>query len=78
MTNYGDDFNRAVATELRAERARTQQTVSDLVAQTGLSKSAVLNYLNGHRDIPVPALMDLCRALGVDPHVIFERAEQSL
>lgn len=76
MGNYGDAFNAAVAEELRAQRARTKQTIQDLVDATGLSKSAVLNYLNGKRDIPVPMLVELCRALDVSPRVIFENAEK--
>ena len=78
MTTYGDAFSQAVAAELRAERGRRQMTLAALVQASGLSKSGLLNYLNGARDIPVPALVDLCAALGVDPRVIFERAQDSL
>lgn len=78
MGTYGDTFNAAVAAELRAQRAKTRLTVDGLVAVTGYAKSTVLNYLNGKRDIPLPALAELCRALGVDPRVIFERAEQAV
>lgn len=75
MGTYGDAFNAAVAAELRAERGRKQLTIDSLVTTTGLSKSAVLNYLNGKRDIPTPALVELARALDVDPRLVFERAE---
>lgn len=78
MGTYGDTFNAAVAAELRAERGRNKVTIDWLVATTGLSKSAVLNYLNAKRDIPTPAFVELCRALSVSPRVIFERAEESL
>ncbi len=78
MGNYGDSFNAAVAAELRAERGRTMITIDALVENTGLSKSAVLNYLNNKRDIPTPAFVELCRALGISPRVIFERAEESV
>lgn len=74
MTDYGTAYAGAVAAELRAERGRTQITVASIVTATGLSKSAVINYLNGKRDIPIPALMDICRALGVDARAIFDRA----
>lgn len=53
-------------------------TIDSLVLATGLSKSAVLNYLNGKRDIPTSALAEISRALDVDPHEIFERAFSSL
>lgn len=70
-------FARAVADELRAERAKKNMTIADVVAAAGLSKSAVLHYLNGQRDIPIPALVALCSALRISPTVIFERAEES-
>lgn len=78
MGTYGDEFNAAVAAELRAERGRNKVTVDALAAAAGLSKSAVLNYLNNKRDIPTPAFVEMCNALGVSPRVIFERAEQAL
>lgn len=78
MGTYGDTFNAAVAAELRAERGRSQLTIDALVQATGLSKSAVLNYLNGKRDIPTPAFMELASALGADPRVIFDRAYEAI
>lgn len=76
MGTYGTAYNDAVAAELRGERARTRMTVDALVQSTGYAKSTVLNYLNGKRDIPLPALAELCRALSVDARVILERAEK--
>lgn len=78
MTTYGDDFNSAVAAELRAERARTGVTLVALVEGSGIAQSSVQRYLGGKRDIPIAALYDLCKVLGVDPRVIFERAQQSI
>jgi DNA-binding Xre family transcriptional regulator len=74
MGDYGDLHNAEVAAELRAERARTRVTVREIVERTGISKSAVLNYLNGQRDIPVPALFEICAVLGVDAAEILDRA----
>lgn len=78
MGTYGDAFNAAVAAELRAQRGRVKVTVDALVNATGLSKSAMLNYLNGRRDIPTPALVEICRALGVTPQAIFIAAENAV
>lgn len=77
MTDYADLFNEAVAAELRAERARQGISFDDLVTRSGVSKSSVQRYLGGDRAIPIPSLVDLCRALNIDPRVVFERAEQS-
>lgn len=78
MTDYGDIFAKAVAAELRAERARKGITLGQLVEETGIAQSTVQRYLNGKRDIPVPALMDLCRALGVSAGSIFDAAQNSI
>lgn len=72
------DFAAAVAAELRAERARKKVTFDEVVERSGLSKSGVLRYLNGQRDIPLPAFFAICEALGVSPTVIFERAEEGV
>lgn len=73
MLSSIDDFADAVAGELRAERGRTKVTVAFLVEATGLSKSAVLHYLNGERDIPIRALARLCAAMDVTPSSIVAR-----
>lgn len=78
MTEYGDRFNEAVAAELRAERARKGSTYAEIIEATGIAQSTLQRYLKGERDIPVPAYMDLCRALQVDPRLIFERAEKAV
>ncbi|MCJ1709292.1 helix-turn-helix domain-containing protein [Microbacterium sp. VKM Ac-2923] len=75
---YGQAFSQAVASELRAERARKQKTVASIAEATGLSKSAVLHYLNGKRGIPTSAFALICRAMAVSPLLIFERAEEHL
>lgn len=78
MGDYGDTFSKAVAAELRAQRARVQITFDQLAADTGLAKTTVLNYLNGKRDIPMAAFGDLCRALHVSQVAIFEAAQIAL
>ncbi|NYF16029.1 transcriptional regulator with XRE-family HTH domain [Microbacterium sp. AK009] len=78
MTSTSAAYAQAIAAELRAERARQMLTFNELVERTGISKSAVLNYLNGKRDIPLRALASICLVLGVQPSVIAERAENTL
>jgi transcriptional regulator with XRE-family HTH domain len=69
--NHGEAINAAVAAELRAQRARIGVSYDVLAEQTGLSKSAVFKYLKGTRSIPVPALYDLCDALGIGVDDVF-------
>ena len=75
---YGDLFNEAVATELRAQRARVRVTYDELTRMAGLAKSTLINYLEGRRDIPLPAFADICRALSVDQREVFAAAQQSI
>ena len=77
MNEYGDKINQAVAGELRAHRARTRMTFDKLAAEVGLAKATVLKYLNGQRSIPLPALADLCRALGLRMDELFVLALKS-
>lgn len=78
MGNYGDKFNSAIAAELRAQRARINMTVADVVEKTGISKSAVLTYLNDSRQIPMPAFFELCAALEADPAELFAVAQKQI
>lgn len=77
MGDYGDAFNAAVAAELRAQRARVRMTIDELADQTGFAKSTVLHYLNGKRDIPLPAFGELCRVLGADAETIIRIAYEA-
>lgn len=78
MNEYGDEFSNAVAGELRAQRARVKITFDQLTERTGMAKTTVLNYLNGRRDIPIPAFIALCEALSVSPGDIFDAAEKAV
>lgn len=78
MGNNGDKFNSAIAGELRAQRARISMTIEQLVQKSGISKSAVLYYLNEKRQIPIPAFLELCAALGADPVELFTAAKKQV
>ena len=78
MGTYGDRFNDAVAAELRAQRARVNVTVAEMQEATGFAKTTVLNYLNGKRAIPAPALMELARSVKSSAKAIVDAAEDSL
>ncbi|WP_373459519.1 helix-turn-helix domain-containing protein [Microbacterium sp. SORGH_AS_0862] len=74
MASYAARFNAAVAAELRGERGAQQITVEALAEKAGMVKGTLLRYLNGKRDIPVPALAEICQALGVDPGDVLDKA----
>lgn len=70
------DFNDAVAAQLRAERAIARITIDELVARTGISKSSILRYLNGDRDITLNTVATIAKAIGV-PHLSVLAAAES-
>ena len=65
MTEYGDQFAKAIAEELRAQKARTGKTNDEIAEAVGVSPVTVLRYLRGQRQIPIDVFGDLCKALGV-------------
>lgn len=75
---YVADFGQALAAELRAARARQRITFDQLAAESGLSRSAVANYIGGYRDIPVSALVSMSAALDTDPRAIFNAAQDAV
>lgn len=50
-------------------------TIAELVTLTGISKSSVLRYLNGERDINLNTVATFARAYGVSPLSILVAAE---
>lgn len=78
MVTTGDEFNAAVAAELRGARGASQFTLEELADRSTLSRQTVMRYLNGKREIPLPALYAMCGALGIDPVTLFRRAQERL
>ncbi|WP_431978215.1 helix-turn-helix domain-containing protein [Propionibacterium freudenreichii] len=60
------------------QRARQRVTFEQLAAASGLSRSAIANYIGGHRDIPLSALVSMSAALDTDPRAIFSAAEDAI
>ena len=68
----------AVAQQLQAERAANKLTYTELAAAAGLGQQTVMRYLNGDRDIPIRALIDLASALEIRTDELIRRAEDRL
>lgn len=75
MDNYGQLFNEAVASQIRAERAAAGMTVAQLVTASGLSKSKVLRLIHAQRDIDARDIALITRALGMEPALLIQRAQ---
>lgn len=77
MTKKESPLNKAVAAQLRAEKAINGATLDQLVERTGFAKSAISNYLAGSRPISVDTLDLLASALGTSaPEILIAAAER--
>ena len=68
----------AVAGELRAEIARQNLTLKQVVAESHMPHSTASKSLNGKRMIDVEELAQLSKAIGISPAEIMRRASASL
>lgn len=68
------DINEAVAAQLRAERASAQLTMDEVAARGVVSKSTLVRYEKGEREIPVAAMAALAQVYGVTVRSIFNAA----
>jgi transcriptional regulator with XRE-family HTH domain len=63
---------RRLLTEAREASGMNQ---TELGKAMGRSQSFVSNYERGQRRLDVPEFIQMCRVLGLDPHVMLERVE---
>lgn len=73
-----EDIRQAVAAELRAARARVRMTRPQLVAASGVSKSALERLENGERDMDIPQLVALTAALNTTPVKFMQSVHDAL
>lgn len=78
MTKELGRLSQAVAAQLRAERAIKGMTLDELVDATGISKSAISNYLGAQRALPLETLDVIARALGTGVMEIVGSATERL
>lgn len=76
-----DDESKAsqsIAAQLRAVVAVKGVLKKELAERSGLAVNTLSRYLNGHRDIPVSAFMQICQALDIDPGALLNKAAEDL
>lgn len=78
MDTKAQEYQDAIAEQLRAERAARNLTMDDLVERTSIARSSVIRYLSGERDIKMSALFELAGALGLSVPELLLRAEQRI
>ena len=57
----------ATGERIRELRFRMRITQAELAFQSGVTQSALSNYENGRRDVPLPVLVAMAAALKVRP-----------
>lgn len=67
MADYGQEFAKELAAELRAQKARRKVSDEQIAEAIGVHRVSVSRYLTGERPIPMVAFADLCRFLHVPP-----------
>jgi transcriptional regulator with XRE-family HTH domain len=73
-TDMAEEATQNIATYLRHEaylRSITQGTIAE---SAHLSRSAVNDYLRGKKEMRLPAFLDICAAIGVNPDDVLLRA----
>lgn len=70
--------SQSIAAQLRAVIAVKGILKKNLADKSGLAVNTLSRYLNGHRDIPVSAFLQICSALGVDPGALLNKAAKDL
>lgn len=64
---YDDAENAALASHLRAERARAGLKQSELAKKSGLSVNTISRLENQEREMSVTQVLAIARGLGVNP-----------
>lgn len=77
-TSESARINRRVSERLRSAAFERRVTQASIAQRAKLSRSAVNEYLNGHKDMPFPAFLDICAAVGLDPHVLLSEVQDEL
>jgi len=69
-------FARTVAAQVRAEIAAAGTTVAGVARATGINRETLDRWVKGERALSMPTLYRISVAVGVEPHVIVQRAEE--
>lgn len=78
MGNYGHDIQAAMAVQIKAEMAAKGWKGPELAKRSGIPTSTLHRYLNGERDIPLPAFVGIASALELTYLDLATRAQRRL
>jgi transcriptional regulator with XRE-family HTH domain len=78
MGTYGHDIQSATAVQIKVELTERGWKQPDLAEHSGIPRTTLHRYLNGERDIPLPAFADIAGALGMSYVELAGRAQRRL
>lgn len=78
MGNYGEDIQAALVMQIKAEMAARDWRQPNLAEKADIPTSTLHRYLNGTRDIPMPMVLNMARALNLSLIELVQRAERRL
>lgn len=78
MGTYGDDIQSAMVVQIKVELAERGWKQPDLAERSGIPRTTLHRYLNGERDIPLPAFAEIAGALDLSYVELAVRAQRRL
>ena len=76
MGSTGNTIQAEVVAQIKAEMAAGGLNQTALAETSGIPTSTLSRYLNGTRDLPLPAVIEIAAALGVSFPELLVRAQQ--
>lgn len=76
VSTDAERFAHTVAAQVRAEIAAANTTVAGVARATGINRETLDRWVKGERALSIPTLYRISVAVGVEPHVIVQRAEE--
>ena len=78
MEYTGEEFGRALAAQLRAEKAASGLTQDQIAESVGLSKMTIRRYLGGERPVDIPHFVELANTFGLSLDELIRRSKERI
>ena len=72
---YGEQLDKALATQLKVELAERGWEQKDLADKVGINRVTMSHYMTTKRSMPMPPFAKVAELLGLTPSELMKRAE---
>jgi len=72
---YGEQLDRALATQLKVELADRGMEQKELADQVGINRVTMSHYMTCKRSMPMPTFVKVAELIGLTPSALMARAE---